>query len=85
MSSNGLFCPGQGIGFSAPGCFGEFLCRLVHAAGVPAGPLVPPGTTSPLVLAATACTDTTSTLATFLYGLPGPVAATLTGTAVLGP
>jgi hypothetical protein len=58
---------------------------MIHEAGVPVGSLMPPGTKSPLVLSATGCTDSTGSLAVILYSLPGPVAASLTGTAVLVP
>jgi len=78
----GLFCPGQTAG-GGEGCFGSTACRSFSQTGTPAGALVP-DTPQPVALASAFCIPATGNL--LIDGaasLPGPGAASLSGTVTL--
>ncbi|MCW5893718.1 MAG: hypothetical protein KIT14_24655 [bacterium] len=82
-AANGLFCPGQAAG--QRGCFiGGANCTAIEESGVPAGALLPAGTTRPITFASIFCIPTTtSPLVNFAANLPGPGANSLVGNITL--
>jgi len=78
----GLFCPGQTTGGNE-GCFGSTACRAFSQTGMQAGALVN-DVPSPVALASAFCIPATgNVLIDGAASLPGPGAASLSGTVVL--
>jgi hypothetical protein len=80
---NGLFCPGQTNLNNNNGCFGSTACRSYSETGTPAGPLVT-DVAAPVTLASAFCIPATgNALIDGAASLPGPGAASLSGTVTL--
>ncbi len=78
----GLFCPGQTTGGNE-GCFGSTACRAFSQSGMVAGTLVY-DVVQPVALASAFCIPSTgNVLIDGAASLPGPGAASLSGTVVL--
>jgi hypothetical protein len=82
-AADGNLCPGQ----AQAGCFNRPDCQLITEHGAPAsGPLLPAGTVQPMTLGSVFCIPATgSALIDSAASLPGPGAASLTGTATIVP
>jgi hypothetical protein len=81
--ANGLFCPGQSTLNNNNGCFGSTACRSFSENGTPAGALVT-DVAAPVALASAFCIPATGNpLIDGAASLPGPGAASLSGTLTL--